>query len=121
MELLNIADRDYGDYLLSKVGLKQTFEERGAVEIVTASGGLYHCCTARKRKLTVCLDMVPEDVLDILEKSMAKESFPVIYRRGGSDSGGMFTLSSAGISASAALILGGVFYFSNVVFDLREV
>ena len=36
MELLTIAGRDYGDYLLSGKGLKQRLEERGAVVFLQA-------------------------------------------------------------------------------------
>ena len=121
MELLNISGRDYGGYVLTKTGLKYTLEERGSVEIITAAGGIYHRYAARKRRLTVSLDMVPEDVLDTLEADMAADSFPVLYRAGGREQSGAFTLDTSGVSSSAAVITGGVLYFTGVTFHLREV
>lgn len=121
MELLTIAGRDYGDLLLSGKGLKQRLEERGAVVIETADGGLFHRYAARKRRLTVSLHMISEAELGTLEESMAADVFPVLYRMGGSDQGGMFTLDPSGVNASASMISGGVLYFTGVSFTLREV
>ena len=121
MELLNISGRDYGGYVLAKTGLKYTLEERGSVEIITAAGGIYHRYAARKRKITVYLDMVPEDMLDVLESDMAADSFTVRYREGGRDQAGIFNLDPSGVSSSAAVIMGGVLYFTGITFILREV
>ncbi len=121
MELLNIAGCDYGDYILANKGLRQSLEERGRVVIETADGGLFHRYAARKRKLTVSLHMISEEKLGELETAMAADFFPVIYREGGSDQGGMFTLDPSGVNANASLISGGILYFSGVSFTLREV
>ena len=121
MEILNIAGHDYGDRLLVGKGLKQSLEERGRVLIETADGGLFHRYTARKRKLTVSLHLIPETELGELEDAMAADAFSVIYRTGGTDQGGMFTLDPSGVNASASLISGGILYFTGVTFTLREV